>query len=106
MLRGTWRRSLAAPASPWCCPGSDPVAWSAWWPIWPRRFPGAALVPPGDRDALGRAIRSLATDAGLRAAMGGAARDRARLYSRDEMVSRYAAVYDEVLRGRLSGRGT
>ena len=53
-----------------------------------------------------RAIRSLATDAGLRAAMGGAARDRARLYSRDEMVSRYAAVYDEVLRERLSGRGT
>ena len=64
------------------------------------------LVPPGDRAALERAIRSLATDAGLRAAMGGAARDRARLYSRDEMVSRYAAVYDEVLRGRLSGRGT
>src|SRR2546428_569903 len=29
MLRGTWRRSLAAPASPWCCPDSDPVAWSA-----------------------------------------------------------------------------
>ena len=64
------------------------------------------LVPPGDRAALERAIRSLATDAGLRAAMGGAARDRARLYSRDEMVSRYAAVYDEVLRERLSGRGT
>ena len=63
------------------------------------------LVPPGDRAALAHAIRSLAADANLRAAMGRAGRDRARLFSRDEMVSRYARVYDEVLRGRFSERG-
>ena len=63
------------------------------------------LVPPGDRAALAHAIRSLAADANLRAAMGRAGRDRARLCSSDEMVSRYASVYEEVLRGRFSGRG-
>jgi glycosyltransferase involved in cell wall biosynthesis len=63
------------------------------------------LVPPGDRAALAGAIRLLAGDGPLRAAMGAAARDRARLYSRDEMVTRYTRMYDEVLRGRFSGRG-
>ena len=62
------------------------------------------LVPPGDRAELARAIRSLAADASLRAAMGAAGRERARLYSRDEMVSRYASLYDEVLRRRFTGK--
>jgi glycosyltransferase involved in cell wall biosynthesis len=64
------------------------------------------LVPAGDRAALARAVSSLAADVALRGAMGAAARERARLYSRDEMVSRYAAVYAEVLRAPLNGAGT
>ena len=52
------------------------------------------LVPPGDADALARAIGALATDPEARAAMGQAGRERARAhFSTEAMVNRTLGVY-------------
>jgi rhamnosyl/mannosyltransferase len=59
------------------------------------------LVPPGDVDALATALHRLLGDARLRATLGAAARQRARLeFSADIMVRRVMEIYEEVLGGR------
>jgi glycosyltransferase involved in cell wall biosynthesis len=58
------------------------------------------LVPAGDADALARGVESLIRDPSLRAALGGAARLRAReLFSADVIVSRYERLYRRVCAG-------
>jgi N-acetyl-alpha-D-glucosaminyl L-malate synthase BshA len=55
------------------------------------------LVPAGDADAVARAAESLISDPGLRAALGAAARTRAREhFSADAIVSRYVDLYRRV----------
>ncbi len=55
------------------------------------------LAPPGDADALARALESLLQDPARRAALGQAARQRARqLFSADAIVPRYEALYRRV----------
>lgn len=59
------------------------------------------LTPPGDAPALAAALRRLAGDAGLRAALGRAARRRARDFSGEAAAAPVLAAYREVLaRGR------
>ena len=59
------------------------------------------LVPPGDVDALATALHRLLGDERLRATLGAAARQRAKLeFSADIMVRRVMEVYEEVLGGR------
>jgi rhamnosyl/mannosyltransferase len=63
------------------------------------------VVPPSDAPALAAALRTLLTDAGLRARMGAYARERAlATFGVQAMVDGTLAVYDEVLRtaGRRS----
>ncbi|HEY7377255.1 MAG TPA: TIGR03088 family PEP-CTERM/XrtA system glycosyltransferase [Steroidobacteraceae bacterium] len=56
-----------------------------------------ALVPAGDPAALAEAIAGYARDAGMRAAHGAAARERAvREYSLPRMVEAYASLYREL----------
>jgi glycosyltransferase involved in cell wall biosynthesis len=63
------------------------------------------LVPPGDPEAVARALEELLADAAMRARLGRAARkwveDR---YSADEMARSTAAVYEEVLARRRPAR--
>ncbi len=55
------------------------------------------LVPPGDADALARAVESLLGDPRRRAALGRAGQKRARtLFTADEIVPRYEALYRRV----------
>jgi N-acetyl-alpha-D-glucosaminyl L-malate synthase BshA len=55
------------------------------------------LVPPGDADALARAVESLIRDPALRSRLGVAARKRARdLFSADVIVSRYVELYRRI----------
>jgi N-acetyl-alpha-D-glucosaminyl L-malate synthase BshA len=55
------------------------------------------LVPPLDPDAVARGVESLIGDSALRAAMGAAARLRARaLFSADVIVARYERLYRRV----------
>jgi L-malate glycosyltransferase len=55
------------------------------------------LVPPGDPDALARAVESLIADPALRAKLGEAARTRAgALFSADAIVSKYVKLYRRV----------
>jgi N-acetyl-alpha-D-glucosaminyl L-malate synthase BshA len=55
------------------------------------------LVPPGDADALARAVESLIRDPALRTRLGAAARRRARdLFSADVIVSRYVGLYRRI----------
>ncbi|HTX66014.1 MAG TPA: N-acetyl-alpha-D-glucosaminyl L-malate synthase BshA, partial [Opitutaceae bacterium] len=55
------------------------------------------MVPSAEPDDLARAVESLAADPDRRAAMGRAARERAsRLFSVDEIVPRYEALYRRV----------
>ncbi len=55
------------------------------------------LVPPGDADALARAVEGLIRDPALRARLGAAARKRARdLFSADVIVSRYVQLYRRI----------
>jgi glycosyltransferase involved in cell wall biosynthesis len=59
------------------------------------------LVPPHDPEALARAINRLVTDAGLRTAMGEAARERAaRCFDQQRCIDTTLAVYDRLLRRR------
>jgi len=58
------------------------------------------MVPSAEPDDLARAVESLAADPDRRAAMGRAARERAsRLFSVDEIVPRYEALYRRVCAG-------
>jgi N-acetyl-alpha-D-glucosaminyl L-malate synthase BshA len=55
------------------------------------------LVPPGDADALARGVEALIRDPALRAALGAAARTRAReLFSADAIVSLYERLYRRI----------
>lgn len=55
------------------------------------------LAPAGDADALARAVESLVSNPGLRARMGGEARQRAkRLFSAETIVGRYVDLYRRV----------
>ncbi len=61
----------------------------------------AALVPAGDAEKLGEALRSLLTDPARRAAWGQAARRRVEAkFSLDRMVEAYEGIYDEIARAR------
>jgi glycosyltransferase involved in cell wall biosynthesis len=58
------------------------------------------LVPPGDADAVARAIESLLADPARRAAIGRAARQRAAaLFSPETIVAKYEALYRRVIGG-------
>jgi rhamnosyl/mannosyltransferase len=62
------------------------------------------LVPPGDPDALAEALNRLLGDVALRAELGQAAREQVeREFSREAMIERTLAVYDEVLSRRATG---
>jgi N-acetyl-alpha-D-glucosaminyl L-malate synthase BshA len=62
------------------------------------------LVPPGDADALARGVETLIRDPARRAALGAAARKRAReLFSADAIVSLYERLYRRICGG---GRAT
>jgi glycosyltransferase involved in cell wall biosynthesis len=57
------------------------------------------LVSPGDADALARAVENLIADPARRAAMGKAARRRAReFFSADAIVPKYEELYRRVRR--------
>jgi glycosyltransferase involved in cell wall biosynthesis len=59
------------------------------------------LLPPGDVDALTRALTSLLGDAVKRSALGTAARERAvRLFDFDATVERYAALFEGLVATR------
>jgi glycosyltransferase involved in cell wall biosynthesis len=51
------------------------------------------IVAPGDAQALHTAARRVWLDSGLRQALGGAARERAKLFSIEEMVKQVEALY-------------
>jgi glycosyltransferase involved in cell wall biosynthesis len=56
------------------------------------------LVPPGEPDALGRALNQLLEDDALRASLGKAARLRAEEeFTAERMIARTRDLYDEVL---------
>lgn len=57
------------------------------------------LVRPDDVDALARSLEVLADDAELRAALGAAARDRARAYSVEAVGEGYRALFATVIAG-------
>jgi glycogen synthase len=59
----------------------------------------AVLVPPGDPDALGRALSALAGDEARRRALAVRARARARGFSPDRMVQQYLSAYEEIICG-------
>lgn len=59
------------------------------------------LVPAGDADALGAALRRLCDDASLRARMGVAAAERAKLFGPDTVVPQFEEAYDEAIAARL-----
>jgi glycosyltransferase involved in cell wall biosynthesis len=66
---------------------------------------GGIVIPGGDDEALGAALRRLVDDEGERATLGERARRRiAELFDADEMIARTRTVYDEALRHRR-GRG-
>jgi glycosyltransferase involved in cell wall biosynthesis len=55
------------------------------------------LVPPGDQDALGRAMEAMLADPAKREAMGGNARTRAAHFTPELLVQRMEHIYDAVL---------
>ena len=58
------------------------------------------LVPPGDPEALARAVESLIGDTALRSRLGAAARRRATdLFSADAIVPKYEQLYRRVCAG-------
>lgn len=62
---------------------------------------GAVVVPPGDADALGDAVRTLASNPERAAAIGRAARARAeREFDREALAARYAEVLERVVAER------
>ncbi|BDG02082.1 glycosyltransferase family 4 protein [Anaeromyxobacter oryzae] len=60
----------------------------------------AVFVPPGDRAALARALRTLAEDDGRRAAYAGAARTRALAFGPDRLADGTLALYRHLLAHR------
>lgn len=58
------------------------------------------LVPPGDPDALGRALRALLDDPARRARMGAAGRRRAALFTASAVTGRIERIYAEALLDR------
>lgn len=64
---------------------------------------GACLVPPGDSDALAKAIRTLAGDPERRTRMGQRNREAAERYGWDTIARRVREVYREALAARTMG---
>ena len=61
------------------------------------------LVPPGDHEALARAIRRLLEDPGMRKRMGGAARAHVRArFSIERLVHDLEALYGDLLASRAT----
>jgi N-acetyl-alpha-D-glucosaminyl L-malate synthase BshA len=59
------------------------------------------LVPPGDCDALGRAVEALIQDRQCRVALGQAGQQRARaLFSAEAIVPRYEALYRQIVESK------
>jgi glycosyltransferase involved in cell wall biosynthesis len=58
------------------------------------------LVAPGDRDALGAAMQRLIEDGEVRDRLGGAARERARRFSPDNVVPQFEGAYRTALEAR------
>lgn len=63
------------------------------------------LVPPGDREALGEALRRLCEEPETRARMGEAARARARLFGPEAVVPQFESAYELAVAARLKARG-
>jgi glycosyltransferase involved in cell wall biosynthesis len=63
------------------------------------------LVPPGDVPALRNALERIVADAPLRARLGAAGRDRARLYSLDAAAAAWEQVFSDVLETRIQDSG-
>jgi glycosyltransferase involved in cell wall biosynthesis len=65
------------------------------------------LVPKGDRNAMGAAIRRLLDDGGLRGRLGSAARVRAADFSVERLVDLTASLYEQLIaqRGRRGQAG-
>jgi glycosyltransferase involved in cell wall biosynthesis len=61
------------------------------------------LVPPGDPDALSRAVVDLLRDTDRARSLGEAARREAESYGVEAMVARLEALYDRLLRGKGLG---
>ena len=53
------------------------------------------LVPPGDVEALGNALRSVLTDVSVRTRLADACADRAETFSMDSLAQRYLDIYAE-----------
>ncbi|MFI5028320.1 MAG: glycosyltransferase family 4 protein, partial [Solirubrobacterales bacterium] len=63
------------------------------------------LVPAGDRAALRAALQRLCEDPELRARMGGAAAERAKLFGPDAIVPQFEAAYRDAIDARLKRGG-
>lgn len=59
------------------------------------------LVPPGDSEELAKAIARLATNEGLRVALGRAGKERVTQFSWTRCTEQYRAIYDQVRAGHL-----
>jgi glycosyltransferase involved in cell wall biosynthesis len=57
------------------------------------------LVPPGDCQALQRALQTLAANPGLRRGFGERGRERARQYSAGRMIESYAELFERIVGG-------
>lgn len=66
----------------------------------------ALLVPPGDVDALARALAAVLVDETLRARLVSAGGERADAFDMSSLVTRYLEIYDDVARRPLSPRTT
>jgi glycosyltransferase involved in cell wall biosynthesis len=63
-------------------------------------------VPPGDVPALRDALERIVADAPLRARLGAAGRERARMYSLDRAAAAWEQVFSDVLETRIQNPGT
>jgi L-malate glycosyltransferase len=61
------------------------------------------LVPPGDEEALGSALRDLLRDPELRAKLGQAGQRRARMFSMDRMIEQTEAIYTRLCHAEVPG---
>ena len=64
----------------------------------------ALLVPPGEVDALARALRSVLTEAAVRTRLADAGADRAETFSMDGLAERYLDIYAEARRPAVRRR--
>lgn len=112
-VMAAWRRSLLG-LVPSLCPDSCPTvameAMATGRPVVASRIGGLPdlvddgetgfLIPPGDPEALRRALARLLADPDLRARMGEAARRKVREFQASTVVARIEGLYGDLLRSR------